>query len=575
MADGTPKRKPTTEGVTMRSAYRSVLRRGDVLSALVPYVMARLPLTMAPLALLLLTQQQTGSYHWAGIVCGAYAVAVAVAAPVLGRLVDRHGQSRVLLVAGLAHAAGMVSAALVAGAGSRALLILSAMVAGGSLPPVTACMRVLWTRLLPDEESRQAGFAIDGIIVEVAELSGPLFVSLLLVLGRPAVAVAVSGVVMGFAAVAFRSSRASREVPVTGVTHSPWGALATSGVRRLLGVVALSTAGIGALEVAVTAFARHHGGMSASGVYIGVISAGGIVAGVVFGSAGRVGRRHPVVVLATTLLLSASTAVFIAEWTATVPVVIALFFFGAVVAVGVIVQLATMSAIVDDSCRTEAFTWGATANFIGLGLGTTAAGWAIDRNGVVAAFFVAAVPAALAALLTIASRRALTTVPVPVENLPEVAEAPVLSSAPAAEPAVDPADEELAALRAHIADLEAALAAALDSPGVVVADARERARRMLERADAACLEVRERADDDANRVREAATTAALEIMAAAERDARAILERARREADTVLARTRQRVADEAETARPMLHALPALPERHEESAADDGVAATS
>ena len=44
----------------MRSAYRSVLRRGDVLSALVPYVLSRLPLTMAPLALLLLTQQQTG-----------------------------------------------------------------------------------------------------------------------------------------------------------------------------------------------------------------------------------------------------------------------------------------------------------------------------------------------------------------------------------------------------------------------------------------------------------------------------------------------------------------------------------
>jgi MFS family permease len=556
----------------MRSAYRSVLRRGDVLSALVPYVLARLPLTMAPLSLLLLTQQQTGSYHWAGIVCGAYAVAVAVAAPALGRLVDRHGQSRVLLPAGLVHAAGMVTAALVAGTGSHTLLLLAAVLAGGSLPPVTACMRVLWTRLLPDEESRQAGFAIDGIIVEVAELSGPLFVSLLLVLGRPAVAVAVSGVVMGIAAVAFRASRASREVPVAGVTHSPWGALVVPGVRRLLGVVALSTASIGALEIAVTAFARHHGGMSAAGVYIGVISAGGIVAGVIFGGAGRVGRRHPVVVLASTLLVSASTAVFMAEWTATVAVVVALFVFGAVVAIGVIVQLATMAAIVDDSHRTEAFTWGATANFVGLGLGTAASGWMIDRNGLVAAFFLAAVPAALAALLTVASKTALTAAPVPVLETPEQkTEAPVLTTAQA----VDPVDEEIETLRAHVADLEAALAAALDSPGVVVADARERARRMLERADAACLEVRQRADDDAGRVREAATTAALEIMAAAERDARAILDRARREAETALARARQRVADDTEPIRPALHALPALEERHEGPPGGDGVAATS
>jgi MFS family permease len=557
----------------MRSAYRGVLRRGDVLSALVPYVMARLPLTMAPLSLLLLTQQQTGSYHWAGIVCGAYAVAVAIAAPVLGRLVDRQGQGRVLLVAGLVHAASMVTAAVVAGTGSRTLLLLAAVAAGGSLPPVTACMRVLWTRLLPDEESQQAGFAIDGIVVEVAELSGPLFVSLLLVLSQPALAVAVSGVVMGVAAVVFRFSRASREVPVVGVVHSPWGALVVPGVRRLLGVVALSTASIGALEVAVTAFARHHGGMSTAGVYIAVISAGGIVAGVMFGGAGRLGRRHPVVVLASTLLVSASAAVFMAEWTATAAVVIALFVFGAVVAVGVIVQLATMSAIVDDSCRTEAFTWGATANFIGLGVGTIASGWMIDRNGVVAAFFVAAMPAALGALLTIASRSALTTVPVQVhvDDVPEPIEAPVLTSAPE----IDPVAEELATLRVHVADLEAALAAALDAPGAVVADARERARRMLDRADAACLEVRERADDDANRVREAATTAALEIMGAAERDARAILDRARREADSVVARARQRVAEDAEITWPALHALPALDEHHDGPATGDGVAATS
>jgi MFS family permease len=566
----------------MRSAYRSVLRRGDVLSALVPYVLARLPLTMAPLALLLMSQQKTGSYHWAGLVCGAYAVSVAVAAPVLGRLVDRHGQARVLLGAGFVHAGAMVSAAVAAGAGQRVLVLLAAVVAGMSLPPVTACMRVLWTRLLPDEDSRQAGFAIDGVIVEIAELGGPLLVSLMLVLGRPTVAVGVSGVVMGVAAVAFRSTRASREVPVAGVTRNPWGALVVPGVRRLLGVVALSTASIGAVEVAVTAFARHHGGMSTAGVYIGVISAGGIVAGVVFGGSGRIGRQHPIVVLATTLLVSASSAVLMAEWAEPVAVVLILFLFGAAVAVGVIVQLATMSAIVDDSCRTEAFTWGATANFVGLGLGTAAAGWTIDRNGLAAAFFVAAVPTAVAALLTIASRSALTTTAPAAEGAVEQAPTTETVAAPVLTPTaeIDPVAEELAELRSHIRDLETALAAALDSPGLVVADARDRARRMLDRADAACLEVRERADDDANRVRAAATTAALEIMAAAERDARAILDRARREADAVTALTRRAVeavegVEGAQPTRPMLHALPALDERHEGPTDGNGVAATS
>jgi MFS family permease len=556
----------------MRSAYRGVLRRGDVLSALAPYVLARLPLTMAPLALLLLTQQQTGSYHRAGLVCGAYALAVAVAAPVLGRLVDRQGQSRVLLAAGVVHAGGMVAAAASAQAGRFPFLVLSAVVAGVSLPPVTACMRVLWTRLLTDETSRQAGFAIDGIVVEVAELSGPLLVSLLLVVGRPATAVAVSGVLMGLAALAFRSTNASRSVPAAGVKRSPWGALAVRGVRRLLLVVAASTATIGAVEVAITAFAKHHGGMSSAGLYIGVISAGGIVAGLTFGGSDRIGRRHPVTVLATVLLLSAGSAASMSLWSSPALIAVTLFLFGAAVAVGVIVQLATMAAIVNDEVRTEAFTWGATANFVGLGVGTAVAGWMIDRHGIGAAFLLAAVPTVLAAALTVASR---THLAVTVADT-SPADQPIESTAPALAPAADIATlaDEVAALHEHVTDLESALTAALDAPAFVVGDAQERARRMLDRADAACLEIRERADDDAGRVRESATMASLEILAAAERDARAMLDRARREADGMLDRAR-RTAEGMAVTRPTLHALPDLAGHLDEHDDGDGVAATS
>jgi MFS family permease/vacuolar-type H+-ATPase subunit H len=561
----------------MRSAYRSVLRRGDVLSALVPYVFARLPLTMAPLALLLLTQQQTGSYHRAGLVCGAYAVAVAVAAPVLGRLVDRHGQSRVLLPAGVTHAAAMVGAAVAASAGLYWLLLLTALVAGASLPPVTACIRVLWTRLLSDESAQQAGFAIDGVIVEVAELSGPLLVSLLLVVGRPATAVATAGVLMGLAAVAFRSTRASREVPAAGIHRGPWGALAVRGVRRLLVVVACSTATIGAVEVAITAYARHHGGMSTSGVYIGVISVGGIVAGITFGGAGRVGRRRPVGVLAVMLLLSAAAAAALAQWSAPAAVVAVLFLFGSAVAIGVIIQLATMASVVNDDIRTEAFTWGATANFVGLGVGTAVSGWMVEQHGLHAAFLVATVPTVLAALLTLVSRTALTTMPAVQPEAVEVVDAreaddvadPVDVDEPAdvddaviaLAPGLDAAAlaDEVTELQLHVHDLELALAAALDTSTHAVDDARERAQRMLDRADAACLELRNRAADDAERVRSAATTAALEILAAAERDARAMLERARRDAEAVMARMRGIPAQEA-PARPTLHALPGVEE---------------
>ena len=592
--------------MTVSSPYRSVLRRGDVLSALVPYVLARLPLTMAPLALLLLTQSETGSYHRAGVVSGLYAVAVAVAGPVLGRLVDRHGQSKVLLATGLVHPAAMVGAAFAANGHQYALLILAAIAAGASLPPVAACMRSLWSRLLVDDESRKAGFAIEGIVVEVAELSGPLLIALLLATGRASTAVGLAGVLMGVAALTFRASRASREAPTREVSVSRWGPLAVPSIRRLLLVVAASTATIGALEVAITGYARHHGSLASAGLYIGLISVGGIVAGLMFGGSERFGNRNRPLVLASVLLASAAAAAGLAVVHVGLLVLVCLFVFGAAVAVGVVLQLATMAEITSDATRTEAFTWGGTANFVGLGLGTALSGWMLDRFGIATAFYVSAMPMIVAAVITMVSQSSFAaagqvaepeTVEEPVIDVPVTVEEPVVIEQPfvveaptvvvhepvladtdgetedidAAE--IEPASPEfaelvaeVATLRAHVADLEAALdAALLESPSAVLDDARDRSRRMLERVDAACLEMRERASDEADGVRAAATNASLAIMASAERDARALLERARREADGIIARARRTVAAEDDEPRATITPLP----RRE----DDGVAA--
>lgn len=578
----------------MRSPYRSVLRRGDVLSALIPYVLARLPLTMAPLALLLLTQSETGSYHRAGLVSGLYAVAVAVAAPALGRLVDRHGQSPVLLATGLVHPAAMVAAAVAADQHLYVLLIVASMVAGASLPPVAACMRALWSRLLQDEESRKAGFAIEGVVVEIAELSGPLLIALLLVIGRATTAVELAGILMGLAALSFRASRASREAPTQPVAANRWGPLALPGVRRLLLVVAASTATIGAVEVAITGYARHHGGLASAGLYIGLISIGGIVAGLLFGGTERLGTRHRGPMLAGVLLASAAAVAGLAEVHDSLLVLVCLFVFGAAVAVGVVLQLATMADVTTDAIRTEAFTWGGTANFVGLGLGTALSGWMLDRFGLATAFYVSAMPMILAAFVTLMSQSAFAVAepaaeepegveptavveepvavvePVATQQLVAAAvEEPVADGEPVAVEATDPEIAALAAevatLEAHVADLEAALSAAmLESPTAVLEDARERARRMLDRVDAACLEMRERATDEADGVRAAATNASLAVMAAAERDARALLERARREADGIIARARRTVGEDDE---PRATITP-LPRRE-----DDGVAA--
>src|SRR4051794_41369786 len=83
-----------------------------------------MPISMAPLAIVLLIQQMRGSYAVAGVVTGVYAVGATLGTPLLGRLVDRVGQPRVIGPAGLVLAAVLLVVALAAAAGAPPLGLL-------------------------------------------------------------------------------------------------------------------------------------------------------------------------------------------------------------------------------------------------------------------------------------------------------------------------------------------------------------------------------------------------------------------------------------------------------------------
>src|SRR5882757_8144633 len=80
---------------------------------LVISIVARLPLAMLGIALLVHVVHLTGSYAAAGIVSGANAVALGVSGPLLGKLVDRRGQTCVLLVGGWVAGALLCALAIV------------------------------------------------------------------------------------------------------------------------------------------------------------------------------------------------------------------------------------------------------------------------------------------------------------------------------------------------------------------------------------------------------------------------------------------------------------------------------
>jgi MFS family permease len=281
------------------SRYLRILRVRAARTPFVASVIGRLPISMAPLATVLLVQQVRGSYAIAGGVTAAYALGATLGTPVLGRLVDRVGQPRVIAPSGLVSASLLAALALTAAGGApNAVLLPLAAGAGLAAPPIVAVMRGAWRVALHDEKDRLAAYALDAVAVEFIFVVGPLIVGLLLVTTPLAVPLLVTASLLAGGSVAYARSpavRAWRPEPHPdgdgAVAPSPLG---SGGVLTILAVALLVAAGFGQVDVSIAATAREAlGDPGRVGLLFACIAGGSTVGGLWYGSRHWTGpERH-------------------------------------------------------------------------------------------------------------------------------------------------------------------------------------------------------------------------------------------------------------------------------------------
>jgi MFS family permease len=114
-------------------SYQELLQDRRWARPLVSSLIGRIPETMMSVALVLLAQQSTGSYLYAGLATGGFALGSALAGPVAGRALDRFGQRVVLIALGLTFAAVLGAIVVTVQHTAVALTIALASVAVG--PP--------------------------------------------------------------------------------------------------------------------------------------------------------------------------------------------------------------------------------------------------------------------------------------------------------------------------------------------------------------------------------------------------------------------------------------------------------
>lgn len=382
------------------SQYLEFFRLPDVASLVAVALLARMPIGMVGLAMLMFLRERLDSIALAGSAVGVYFVAMAAGAPVQGRLIDRIGPRIPLLVTGIVQPSALAAmmGLSISGAG-YAWVAAAAAVAGIFQAPITVLTRTLWRHRFEEEEVRRLAFAVDAVMIELNFTLGPAIVALVLALANPTYAFVMANVAVVAAFALFMASPALKYFKRE--AHAQRHMLGPLTEPRLL-VVFVATFGLttafGLLEVGYPGFAIALAMPALGGVLLSVNSLGSAIGGAVFG-----GLRLKLPVerqFAATMGLMAVPLVLHAIVDAPVLFGVVAFIAGAAIAPSITSQSVLVSRLAPSHYATEAFTWSSTFILCGLGSGMAIGGALIESSGVKPVFVTgAAIVAAVSLLL--------------------------------------------------------------------------------------------------------------------------------------------------------------------------------
>lgn len=393
----------------MLQPYRAVLARPGALAFSAAGALARLPMSMVGIGIVLMISEIYGSYGLAGRIAAVYVVVHAVCSPVLARLVDQHGQARVMRPAIALTVVALGALVWVASAqGPTTLLYAAAGLAGASVGSSGALIRARWSHALQDPRQVHTAYSLESAVDELIFIVGPVLATVLATGVHPAggLVVPMLAVVVGglwlFAQTATEPPTVRREPGVRSrsVLRSP-------GMVVLLVVFIGMGAIFGATDVATVAFAEERGNKAAAGVILAVFAAGSLIAGLGYGARhwqSPLWQRFAIGMVA----LAAGVSLFFLVTTLTALAAV-MFVAGFAIAPTLINGNGLVQHFVERGRLTEGLTWVGTSLGFGVALGSSVAGEAIDRTGSHGGFLVVGLAAAASVVATLVSLPALRT----------------------------------------------------------------------------------------------------------------------------------------------------------------------
>ena len=362
--------------------YRHALTRPGVGSFTSAGALARLPVAMIALAIVLLVSNSTGSYAYAGVLSASYAVTAAFASIVTSRWADRVGQVLVLRVLATAHAALLIAftASVVLDAW-RPLQVILVVAAGASSPAIGSYVRARWSFVSDAPDTLRVGFAWESILDELIFTLGPVITTAVAFsIGFPApMILAAAFIFIG----SFWLSGSTRSTPPANRHESErtslWAVARTRGLTTLI-VAALGLGLLfGALDVATVAFTAERGTGEVAGYVLASFAAASMVGGIVYGMRPWPGQLRRHTQIAAIVLAVVSACFWLVD--TNVALIMLAMVAGASVAPTLIGVFSLTQRIVDPRNLTEGLTWTNSGLAAGFAFGSALSGIVVDAFG--------------------------------------------------------------------------------------------------------------------------------------------------------------------------------------------------
>lgn len=382
----------------MANPYREIFRAPGAKGFSAAGFFARLPIAMAPIGIVAMLSQTHGEYWLAGAVSATFALTNAAAAPQISRLVDRKGQSRVLIPATIVSV--IAFAALIIATNQRWpawTLFLSAFLAA-AMPSIPAMMRARWTEIFRDRPELNTAFAFESAADELVYIAGASLSVGLAVSLFPEAGMMISTTFLALGSFAFLLQR-STEPKVRAVEsgHSQRSAIFLRPVQIITLALIFVGSTFATAEVSAVAITKELGQPGAASLVIGVYAIGSFVVGLTLGAINPKMPLQRQLLIAVSVLALTALPLLVAN-TSVALLAFAVFVSGVAISPIFITSFGLIERRVPESMLTEGVTWVMTGIGIGMALGAFISGWVIDNFGPDNGFWVSVV----ASLTTVA-----------------------------------------------------------------------------------------------------------------------------------------------------------------------------